>query len=99
MAPFRQALADATQANGSDGINVIVESNSLMQFVKPSLYVMVLDTARDDFKDSARQILGRADAFVFRGGLDDGALNHPPGLQLPPKLVRPKPSVHQPDGE
>jgi hypothetical protein len=99
MAPFRQALSDATQANGSDGINVIVESNSLMQFVKPSLYVMVLDAARDDFKDSARQILDRADVFVFRRGLDDGAVSQPPWMQLPMQLLRQKPSVLQREGE
>jgi molybdopterin-guanine dinucleotide biosynthesis protein len=99
LAPFRQALADAAQINVSDAINVIVESNSLMQFVKPSLYVMVLDAARDDFKDSARQILDRADVFVFRRGLDDGAVSQPPWMQLPRQLLRQKPSVLQREGE
>ena len=96
MAPFRKALAGVTQANG---INVIVESNSLMQFVKPSLYVMVLDAARDDFKDSARQILDRADVFVFRRGLDDGAVSQPPWMQLPKQLLQQKPSVLQRERE
>jgi hypothetical protein len=100
LAPFRQALAGATQqANGRDGINVIVESNSLMQFVKPSLYVMVLDAARDDFKDSARQILDRADVFVFRRGPDEGAVSQPKWMQLPRQLLRQKPSVLQREGE
>jgi hypothetical protein len=99
MAPFRQALADATQANGGVGINVIVESNSLMQYVKPSLYVMVLDAARDDFKDSARQILDRADVFVFRRGLDDGAVSQPTWMQLAMQLSGHKPSLLQREGE
>lgn len=99
MAPLRRALADATQINGSDGINVIVESNSLLQFVKPSLYLAVLDTARDDFKDSARQVADRADVFVFRRGLDDGTIGQPPWMRLPTQLLRQKRSVLQREGE
>jgi hypothetical protein len=96
MAPFRKALAGATQDNG---INVIVESNSLMQFVKPSLYVMVLDASRDDFKDSARQMLDRADVVVLRRGLDEVAVGQPPWMQLSTQLLRQKPSVLQREGE
>jgi len=83
----------------SQGLNVIVESNSLMQFVKPSLYVTVLDVAREDFKDSARQMLDRADVFVFRRGLEDGGASRPPWLQLPAQLLRDKPSLVQREGE
>jgi len=82
-----------------NGINVIVESNSLLQFVKPSLYVTVLDTARDDFKDSARQMLDRADVFVFRRGLDNGAISQPPWMRLPAQLLRQKPALLQREGE
>jgi hypothetical protein len=99
MAPLRQALSEVGQADGRDGINVIVESNSLLQFVKPSLYVTVLDTAHDDFKDSARQMLDRADVFVFRRGLDDGLMSQPPWMQLPTQLLRQKPSLLQREGE
>jgi hypothetical protein len=99
MPPLRQALAQGTQANASNGLNVIVESNSLLQFVKPSLYVTVLDTARDDFKDSARHMLDRADVFVFRRGLDDGAISPPPWMQLPTQMLRQKPSLLQRQGE
>jgi molybdopterin-guanine dinucleotide biosynthesis protein len=99
MAPLRQALSEVAQADGRDGINVIVESNSLLQFVKPSLYVTVLDTARDDFKDSARQMLDRADVFVFRRGLDNGAISQPPWMRLPTQLLRQKPSLLQREGE
>ena len=99
MPAFRQVLAEGTQTEASDGLNVIVESNSLLQFVKPSLYVTVLDTARDDFKDSARHMFDRADVFVFRRGLDDGAISQPPWLQLPTQLLRQKPSLLQREGE
>jgi hypothetical protein len=99
MPPLRQALAEGTQTNASDGLNVIVESNSLLQFVRPSLYVTVLDTAREDFKDSARNMLDRADVFVFRRGLDDGAISQPPWMQLPTQLLRQKPSLLQREGE
>lgn len=44
--------------------NVIIESNSVMQFVKPDVYLTVLDPMTEDFKDSARLFLDRADALV-----------------------------------
>jgi molybdopterin-guanine dinucleotide biosynthesis protein len=99
MAPLRQALSEVAQADGRDGINVIVESNSLLQFVKPSLYVTVFDPARDDFKDSARQMLDRADVLVFRRGLDNGATSQPPWMRLPTQLLRQKPALLQREGE
>jgi hypothetical protein len=99
MPPLRQALASSEQSSENDGINVIVESNSLLQFVKPSLYVAVLDGARDDFKDSARQMLDRADVFVFRRGIDDGEVSRPPWMQLPAQLLRQKPSLLQREGQ
>lgn len=81
------------------GLNVIVESNSLMQFVKPSLYVTVIDGAREDFKDSAQRMLDRADVMVFRRGLEKGGVMQPPWLQVPAQLLRGKPSLLQREGE
>ena len=46
--------------------NIIFESNSLMQFLRPDLYLTVLDHATADFKDSARLFLDRADAVLLR---------------------------------
>jgi hypothetical protein len=46
--------------------NVILESNSVMEFVKPDLYLVVLDPAVADFKESAREHLESADAVVTR---------------------------------
>ncbi len=45
--------------------NTIVESNSIMQFLTPELYLVVLDFAIEDFKSSSRIFLDRADAYVF----------------------------------
>ncbi len=44
----------------------IIESDALVKFWKPSLFLMVVDPANPDFKRSARENLNRADAFVFR---------------------------------
>ena len=44
--------------------NAIVESNSVMQFLRPDLYLSVLDAGTADFKDSARLFLDRADALI-----------------------------------
>src|SRR5450432_3094989 len=45
--------------------NVIIESNSVMQFLRPDLYLTVLDRATADFKVSARLFLDRADAVLL----------------------------------
>jgi hypothetical protein len=47
--------------------NVIVESNSIMQFWKPDLYIVVLDFEVKDFKESALRFLDRADCLVTAG--------------------------------
>jgi len=45
--------------------NVIVESNSVLKFLRPDLYLTVLDPATADFKSSAREFLDRADAVIL----------------------------------
>nr|UXE45779.1 hypothetical protein Hi04_10k_c5216_00026 [uncultured bacterium] len=103
MPLLREALASirahAKDDDECDAVNVMIESNSLLQFVKPSLYVTVFDASREDFKDSARQMLDRADVFVFRRGLDENEVSQPPWLQLPAQLLRQKPSLLQREGE
>jgi|SRR5580658_692081 len=44
--------------------NLIVESNSIVEFLMPDLYLVVLDFAQQDFKASSRRLLSRADACV-----------------------------------
>ncbi len=45
--------------------NVIIESNSILRFLRPDLYLTVLDPATADFKTSAREFLDRADAVIL----------------------------------
>jgi hypothetical protein len=47
--------------------NVIIESNSVIRSLRPDLYLSVLDFANQDFKDSAREFLDRADAVLVQG--------------------------------
>lgn len=43
---------------------VMIESNSILQYMEPSVYLAVLDSRQTDFKPSALKFLGRADALV-----------------------------------
>jgi hypothetical protein len=63
LAPALPALHRALR--GEDW--VMVESNSVLGFLKPALYLFVLDPSRQDFKASARKYLERADALVSLG--------------------------------
>ncbi len=45
--------------------NVIVESNSILRFLRPDVFLSVLDPAVRDFKGSARRYLDRADAILL----------------------------------
>jgi hypothetical protein len=78
---------------------LIVESNSLMQFVKPSLYFAVIDPLKDDFKESAQIALDRAHALVLRGQIQEDSAPAPLWMRLPEQLLRNKPSVLQREGQ
>jgi hypothetical protein len=58
MPRLRQIISSST--------NLIFESNSLMKFVRPDLYLAVLDFSNPDFKDSAREFLDRADGVILQ---------------------------------
>jgi hypothetical protein len=80
--------------------NVIIESNSVLEFIRPELYLVVLDPTKADFKESARRFLSLADAFVLRAPLhgapwlqSDGG---PPLVNL--RDLDRKPSFEQPLG-
>ena len=45
--------------------NVIMESNSVLKFLRPDLYLTVLDPGTADFKNSAREFLDRASAVIL----------------------------------
>ena len=95
---LRTALQQAIEAAG-EVPPVIVESNSLLQFLVPSLYFSVIDPSRDDFKDSARAALDRADALVLRGGSGEFSAAGPTWTKFPARLLKEKASVTQREGE
>jgi hypothetical protein len=45
--------------------NIIVESNSILKFIRPDVYITVLDPATGDFKRSAQEFLDRANAVIL----------------------------------
>jgi hypothetical protein len=50
--------------------NAILESNSVIRFLRPDLYLTVLDAATADFKLTAQQFLDRADAVILHDETD-----------------------------
>jgi len=97
---LREALAQLPPTKSTESPTLILESNSVLQFVQPSLYFAVIDPSRDDFKDSARMVLDRADALVLRGdGDDDAPVSEAPWMKLPRQLLNQAPSVRQREGE
>jgi hypothetical protein len=57
MPRLRKLIAEAE--------NVIIESNSVLRFLRPDVFVSVLDPSVADFKVSALRYLDRADALVM----------------------------------
>ncbi len=51
--------------------HVLIESNSVVDFLRPDVYVTVLDERVEDFKASARRLLARADAVASVTGAAD----------------------------
>lgn len=96
---LRIALDEVAAQDAVAGRALIIESNSLMQFVKPSLYFAVIDPIKEDFKASAQLALDRAHALVLRGDLSADAAPAPLWLKLPAQLMKAKPSVIQREGE
>lgn len=90
LAEAMPLVRDALQGAG----NVLFESNTVLHFLKPGLYLAVLDPQQPDFKDSARFFLDRADAFVLRSPLTTG--NWP---AISPRLLEGKPAFVQKLGE
>jgi hypothetical protein len=72
----------------------ILESNAVIQFLSPALYLVVLDPAQKDFKISARIALDRADAFLLRSRLTQTVWQN-----VSSDIVEKKPHFLQPLGE
>jgi hypothetical protein len=63
--------------------NVVIESNSILRFLRPDLYLSVLDPETADFKETAKYFLDRADAVL----VPEGDLKHPEWKGVSLKLV------------
>ncbi len=113
MPLFRTALDEvatsvggrhAAPASSSAPINVILESNTLLQFLKPDQFLMVLHPGKTDFKDSAQLQLDRASAFVLRGPRASNPGAHANGAstswhKIPLQLLSGKPEFLQREGD
>lgn len=60
LARAQTTLSKITAAGG----NLIIESNSVLEFVNPDVFLMVLDFSCGDFKPSSLRFMDRADAFI-----------------------------------
>jgi hypothetical protein len=89
----------ALRAKIADAPNAIIESNSVLKFLRPDLYLSVLDPATADFKNSAREFLDRADAVILRDGVENPAwqavslkpvAGRPVFRVMPPNFVTPE---------
>jgi hypothetical protein len=74
--------------------NAIIESNSILRFLKPDLYLTVLDPQTEDFKPSAQTFLDRADAVLMHSVADSNDpawknVSLKPVLGLPTFPIRP----------
>ena len=84
MPRLREELAKAE--------NAIIESNSVIKFLRPDLYVTVLDPATPDFKASAQSFLDRADLIVLHEHPAQASwanVSLKPVLDKPQILIRP----------
>jgi hypothetical protein len=63
--PRVRQLISSVEAGGG---NVLMESNSVLRFLKPDVSLSVLDPAVSDFKESAKRYLDRVDAVIVPAG-------------------------------
>jgi len=87
MPRVRQVLA-GTQ-------NAIIESNSVLRFLKPDLYLTVLDPQTADFKTSAQTFLDRADAVLIHS-IETFTKAAWEGVSLKPVVNRPMFAIYPP---
>src|ERR1043166_7294948 len=77
--------------------NAIVESNSLMRFVRPDLYLTVLDFGTEDFKASAREFLDLASAVILHESARESAQARWQNVSLKPVVGKPTFYVRPPE--
>lgn len=74
--------------------NLIIESNSVIRFLRPDLYLIVLDPEREDFKSSAREFMDRAHAIILHKMRTENPKWQ--GISLKPVARRPVFSIDPP---
>jgi hypothetical protein len=77
--------------------NVILESNSILKFVRPDLYLTVLDPATADFKRSAQEFLDQADAVILHAPKPTESRAAWTGVSLKPVASRPIFEIRPPE--
>lgn len=85
-----EAMPDLRRLLEGDG-NIIFESNSILQFIRPDLYFIVLDFANPDFKHSAQQFLDRADAVILHHAPACSHVVEPKWADVSPSSLASKP--------
>jgi hypothetical protein len=100
MPLLREALSEVDAGKGGQSRNLILESNTLLQFWKPALYLMVLNPANPDFKESARLHLDKASALVLRAAMPEPKVaSEGAWAGVPLQLLRGKRRFVQGEGE
>jgi hypothetical protein len=92
LAEAMPALRQRLERSG----HVILESNSVLKFMRPDLYLTVLDPGTEDFKTSAREFLDRAGAVILHGSLEGPAwqsVSLKPAAERPVFRITPPPYV------
>jgi hypothetical protein len=74
--------------------NAIIESNSILRFIRSDLYILVLAPGLEDFKDSAKEFLDRADAIIIHRDEQNPRWR---GISLKPVSTRPVFYISPPD--
>ncbi len=64
------------QSELKNAAHVIMESNSVVRFIRPDVYLVVLDPANPDVKESVREFLESADGVILHHASDAGAGPH-----------------------
>src|SRR5579862_9194553 len=70
------AAMPALQSELKNAGLVIMESNSVVRFIRADVYLVVLDPANPDIKESVREFLESADGVILHHASDAGAGPH-----------------------
>ncbi len=78
--------------------NAILESNSILKFIRPDLYLTIVDPATADFKRSAQEFLDRADAVILHQRAESNPTHAAwQGVSLKPVQGRPLFRIQPPE--